>query len=412
MEKILIVDDDVTLRLALKTVVERQRYEVIEADSVETALDILKQTIVVMVISDVHMPGLTGIDLLTSIKKNYSSIPVIIITGNASVEAAVECMKIGAADYISKPFSLLQIENSVARTMETLRKSKHDMAATMMHTMYPRKLSMFNIIERLGEGNMGIVYLVDRMEQNKKKYYALKLFKNIDCTEEEKIKQRNRFCQEAEAVSRVNHPNIVKFVEFGSDDLELANFIVMEHIQGKSLKQFLSRSNLLTYKEKSRIIYQIADALTAIHELNIFHRDIKPANIMINEDLKIKIMDFGIAKLPHSALTQKNDLIGSPSYMAPEAYVSSQVDHRADIFSLGIIAYELYMGVHPFKADNFLRLSFLIRNCTPKSGCEFDPDFPKELQAILDRMLAKNPKQRYQNAHEICGELNSYLDNH
>ncbi len=407
---ILVVDDDTTILQVLRTILTRRHYNVIIAESGIIALEIIKQNPIHLVITDVHMPELSGIDLLTEVRNYFDDIPFIIITGKASVEAAVECMKIGAMDFISKPFSLSKIEDTVCTALaESMRKKTDHDKTTKMRSLQSM-ISGYNIVGRLGEGNMGIVYLVERKRDRSDRQYALKLFKSTDFSVEENAKLRQRFLNEAEAAASVRHPNIVEFVEYGQDEHNMANYIVMEFVQGVSLKHYLAKPNTLSYRKKCEMLHQMADALSAIHELKICHRDMKPANIMIDNDLAIKITDFGIAKLPDSMLTQKNDLMGSPSYMAPESFVSSQVDHRADIFSLGIMAYELFLGVHPFRADTFLRLCYLIRNETPEPPVNLDPECPPGIQAIILKMLEKDPNHRYPTAGAICDDIGRYLE--
>ena len=147
-----------------------------------------------------------------------------------------------------------------------------------------------------------------------------------------------RFMNEAKAVSAVMHPNIVSIVEYGVCESEKIPFIAMEYARGKSLKEYIIDEDEFTTVQKALILRQIADALSAIHERKICHRDIKPANIMVDQALTVKLTDFGIAHLPDSDLTMTANIIGTPTYMSPEAFISAKVDERSDIFSLGIVA--------------------------------------------------------------------------
>ena len=222
--KILIVDDDYTILSVLRKILERAAYTVFEASNGAEALKVLKEKKVNLVISDVYMPELSGIDLLAEIKKFKSAIPVILVTGKASVEAAVECMKIGALDYISKPLSLSKIEETVAKALEYASNSQlvPDLARSTHLQDHPCASLGYDIVGRLGEGNMGAVYQVEKEIEGKKGSFALKVFKPIDCTEEEIGNLRTRFLHEAQAASSVKHPNIVEIVEFGVGEDEIA----------------------------------------------------------------------------------------------------------------------------------------------------------------------------------------------
>ena len=410
-KKILIVDDDYTILSVLRRVLERIGYSVLEANNGSQALDILKKNTISLVISDVYMPEFTGIDLLTEVKKLDLRIPVIIITGKASVDAAVQCMKIGAFDFLSKPLSLDKIEEAVGNALEHANAADlHSNLANLTQAKdHPATFLDYKIIGKLGEGNMGVVYKAEKTIKGDMKPVAIKIFRPIDFGEGELKKLRARFFHEAKAASSVKHPNIVEIIEFGEGQGDISNYIVMEYVQAISLKHYMSKENKLDYKQKSKIVCQVADALTAVHSQNIYHRDIKPANVLIDENLVVKVTDFGIARLPDSMLTQQYDLMGSPSYMAPESFVTSKIDQRADIFSLGILAYELFVDVHPFEADSVLRVSYLIRNEDPTLPKEIDGKFPERLQGILQKMLEKDPDDRYTSAKEVYTDLSDFL---
>ena len=409
--KILIVDDDYTILKVLRKVLERGDHLVVEASNGSEALNILKSHEINLVVSDIYMPEFTGIDLLNEIKKLDLRIPVIIITGKASVEAAVECMKIGAFDYLSKPLSLEKIVEAVDNALEHAHVA--DLNAHVDSVINfkedPAVLFGYKITGKLGEGTMGVVYKAEKKLNSEIKPFALKIFRPIDCSQEELGNLRIRFLHEARAASSVKHPNIVEIVEFGEGQGDVSNYIVMEYIKGISLKHYMAKANKLDYKQKSKIVCQVADALAAVHSQQIYHRDIKPANVLIDENLMVKVTDFGIARLPDSMLTQQYDLMGSPSYMAPESFTTSRIDQRADIFSLGVLAYELFLGQHPFSAETVLRVSYLIRNEDPTKPSQIDQNFPLKLQSILQKMLAKDLEDRYYSTKDVYADLSDFI---
>ena len=190
-------------------------------------------------------------------------------------------MKIGAFDYLSKPLSLDKIEDAVVNALEHAHIADlNSDLISLTNGKDPLKTFLgYKILGKLGEGNMGVVYKAEKIVEEKSRLFALKIFRPLDCTEDELESLRTRFLHEAQAASMVKHPNIVKIIEFGKGQNDISNYIIMEFVKGISLKHYMAKDNKLDYKQKSKIICQVADALTAVHEENIYHRDIKPANV-------------------------------------------------------------------------------------------------------------------------------------
>ncbi len=408
---ILIIDDDPRIRKVLKKILHLHHYNVHEAENGAIGLEIIETTHVDLVISDVDMPIVSGIELLSELNQKSNRLPVIIITGKASVDAAVECMKIGAIDYISKPFNIAKIEETVSEALRAVELKTHNAEKTLLAHRSNGTIGRFEILKILGEGSMGIVYKVKRLNDQNDNHYALKLFKRNIAFDESHDELKQRFQREAEAASQLHHPNIVAIIDHQFDSSSHDNYILMEYVDGISLKHFASANKLLTYRDKVQILYQIADALALIHSFAICHRDIKPANILIDKNHFIKITDFGVARIQGSSLTKISALVGSPGYMSPESFRSPLVDHRSDIFSFGIVAYEFLLFQHPFPSHNLFHLSQLIQFQEPDEPDTIDPEFPKKLIQILKKMLKKCPDDRYQSAHEICTDLKSFLGN-
>ncbi len=404
---ILVVDDDSGIRTLLKKLLERQRFDVVEAVDGLDGLEKIADNTVNAVITDVMMPRLSGLQLLSELRKKYPLVPVIIITGKPAIEAAVECMKNGAFDYISKPFEFDQIKKTIVNALAEHRKQidekeKGGGSTTSVYNITNRRFfGEYKILQVLGEGNIGIVFLAQKKNDTAPRRYALKILKPTFVTQTHAEKSHKRFMKEAEAISRVRHQNVVQIVEYGLTEEENIPYMVMDFVSGKSLNYYIVNSGKLDLRQKLDIIRQIADALVAIHGADICHRDIKPHNIIITRDLQAKVTDFGIAKLPDSSLTMTYELIGSPAYLSPEGFNSSRVDHRADIFSLGVLTYELLVGRKPFVADSISRFAHLIQNERPVAPSKYDPDFPVAVETILAKMLKKSPDDRCQSAAEI-----------
>lgn len=254
----------------------------------------------------------------------------------------------------------------------------------------------YKILEQLGEGGMGVVYKAQDTKLDRP--VALKfLSKNISASESD----RQRFMQEAKAAATLNHPNICTIYDVQEHEGQL--FIAMEFIEGETLRD---RKNNISLKQSIDIGIQIAEGLAAAHEKGIVHRDIKPENIMLRKDGLVQIMDFGLAKLQGvSRLTREGSTVGTMGYMSPEQVQGFNVDHRTDIFSFGVVMYELITGQSPFKGVHETAIIYEIVNVDPEPASILKPDLPVDLDAILLECLAKDQDDRYQSAKEIVKDL-------
>jgi serine/threonine protein kinase len=264
--------------------------------------------------------------------------------------------------------------------------------------MIGKTISHYKIIEKLGEGGMGIVYKAE--DSKLKRQVALKFLSPKSLSGEE---EKNRFKREAQAAASLNHPNIATVFEI--DEYEGDMFIAMEYIEGQNLKQMVE-SGPLKLKDVVRIGSQIAEGLYAAHTKDIIHRDIKSANIMITENGQVKIMDFGLAKLSNvSMLTQEGTTVGTVSYMSPEQTHGESVDYRTDIWSLGVIIYEMVSGQLPFKGqyDSAVIYSIMHEEAEPITALR--TGVPMELERIVSKTMAKEAANRYQNVNEIPVDL-------
>ena len=264
--------------------------------------------------------------------------------------------------------------------------------------MTGKKVLHYTILEKLGEGGMGVVYLA---EDNKlKRRVAIKFLPgHITGNSEE----RRRFETEAQAAAALNHPNIATIyaIEESNDDI----FLVMEYITGRHLKDHI-KSKPLPVAEAVGIALQIARGLKAAHEKGIVHRDIKSANIMSTDNEQVKIMDFGLAKFRDSAqITKQGTTVGTAAYMSPEQARGEDADHRADIWSFGIVFYEMLTGHPPFKGDYEQAVIYNLLNEEITPASELNPEIPLEINAIISKCLEKNKEQRYQSISDVLADL-------
>ena len=261
----------------------------------------------------------------------------------------------------------------------------------------------YQIIKTIGEGGMANVYLAKDTILDR--YVAVKVLRG-DLADDEKFVRR--FQREALSASKLNHPNIVEMYDVGEDNGRY--YIVMEYVQGKTLKSLVKKRGALTLPEVIDIMTQLSSAIMCAHDSYIIHRDIKPQNVMILDDGRVKIMDFGIAMaLNSNELTQTNSVMGSVHYLPPEQANGSGSTIKSDIYSLGILMYELLTGKVPFKGDNAVEIAIKQMKEPIPSICKQNPDIPQSVENIVLRACAKNPKNRYDSVREMYDDIKSCL---
>ena len=264
-------------------------------------------------------------------------------------------------------------------------------------------LGRYRVERELGRGAMGMVYLGEDPKIGRT--VAIKTLALTEEFESEELEEvRQRFFLEAEAAGRLNHPNIVTIFDAGEEH-DLA-YIAMDYIEGKSLDNFTSKDGLLPINEVFKIGIDVADALEYAHKKSVVHRDIKPGNIIYNRDNgSLKVTDFGIACLIDNNKTRTGTILGSPSYMSPEQLAGKKVDGRSDVFSLGVMLYQLFTGELPFNADSMAGLAYKITNDKQKGIRRVRSDLPTCLSRIINKSLEKNPKQRFSSASAMAEAL-------
>ncbi|MDP2851817.1 MAG: protein kinase [Gallionella sp.] len=268
------------------------------------------------------------------------------------------------------------------------------------------QIGRYEVLGELGQGAMGIVYkakdpLIDRV-------VAIKTI-NLGLALDEKEEYEGRFYQEAKAAGRLNHPNIVTIYDVGkSGDVA---YIAMEFLQGRELRDVMNDGGLLPVDQVLDIVAQVAQGLAYAHEHEIVHRDVKPSNIMVVRDGHAKITDFGIARMASSAVrTQTGMVLGSPKYMSPEQVMGKAIDQRSDIFSLGVMLYEMLTGQAPFNGENVNAIMYQTLNAVPAPPNTLNPAVPEMANFIVAKALAKKLEDRYQNAKDFAVDLRACRD--
>ncbi len=261
-------------------------------------------------------------------------------------------------------------------------------------------IGRYEVVSVLGRGAMGIVY--KGYDPGIDRYVAIKTLA-LNLLDVDSKELEDRFRTEAKAAGRLTHPNIISIYEYGNDADRA--FIAMEFVDGCTLSELEKRGKLLEINQILHIMQEVLYALQYAHERGIVHRDIKPSNIMYTPDGEVKIADFGIARLESSTQTQLGTIIGTPGYMSPEQIMGQRVDHRSDIFSAGILLYELLTGERAFVSTNITSTTYKIVHTELPPPSKLCPTVPEAIDAVLARAFAKQPDNRFQSASEFAEAL-------
>ena len=323
---------------------------------------------------------------------------------NKALSVYRHILKAGAfKDVNERVKKLISIENTMAMTAGAPSK---ETSFLLQNGATKPTLGRYEILEELGQGAMGIVYLGKDPSINRE--VAVKTINYADIAPDEIGEIKARFFREAEAAGKLSHPNIVTIYDMGEDH-DMA-YIAMELLKGKELTHYCQKDNLLKLKRVLTLVSEVAEALGYAHSQEVVHRDIKPANIIILDDDQVKVADFGIARVISSSKTQTGIIFGTPNYMSPEQVAGKKVDGRSDLFSLGVVFYELLTGERPFKGDNMTALLYAVSNTEYSPLREIAPKTPDCCVEIVERLLSKGVSRRYQSASQVIKDVQFCLD--
>jgi serine/threonine-protein kinase len=266
-------------------------------------------------------------------------------------------------------------------------------------------LGRYEVIERLGQGSMGTVYKARDPIMGRD--VAIKRILDQAVEGPEGAEFRERFFREARAAGRLAHPGIVTV--FDVSEHEGIPFLVMEYVAGRTLQSILQTDERMDWARVCDLGIQLAEALDYAHQNGVVHRDIKPANILVTNEGRVKIADFGVAKLIESQATTAGRILGTPAYMAPEQFIGTPVDGRADLFAVGVVIYCMATGEKPFSGDTILGVQYRVIHTSPVDPGKLNPSMPQELEAIILKSIEKNPARRYQTGRELAEDLRACL---
>ena len=417
---LLVVDDNAWNRDLLNRRLKRAGYAVAIAENGEEAIDKVRNENIDLVLLDVMMPGISGIDVLRMIRKTHSpaELPVIMATAKNQSEDIVEALDQGANDYVTKPLDFavilarVQAQLRMKEASGAPRRRRRDDAdsISIIAALKPGMVlsGKYKLEEELGAGSFGVVYKASHLGFQQP--VAVKL---LQASVEDSPEALERFRREGVSTLRLQHPNAVSVLDFGVTSGGLA-YLVMELLEGCSLSRELQERGRLSPRRMGEIVEPVCDVLEVTHDMGLVHRDIKPANIFLQQTRRgevVKVLDFGIAKLVGDAgdssgdaddlamrrhLTIDQTILGTPAYIAPERLCGGDYDGRADVYSLGATMYQMLAGEMMFSARDKQAVTVAMMHITqePVPLSRHRPSIDPELDALILRTVAKEPESR------------------
>ncbi len=385
------------------------KYTIVFAHDMNEAQELFMKNRCDLIISNISEHPQCNFEFMRKVKYRRADVEFILLTEKSEMNEAVVAMRLGAFDYLDKKTEIKKFLSSVNQAItRQVNKRKHKVHnfTSMAVDDTPQGFiehEGYRTIRTLGAGASGLVLLVEKNNTQ----YAMKLFRCRKTKKNVYTKREQRFLREAKILSGLNSDGVVKIHESGMTKEEGIPFMIMEYIKGRSLSSYIY-SEELSIAERLDILIQLAIALRDIHNGEIIHRDIKADNILITEDFKVKIADFGISYKENITVILDDEMAGAgtPRYMAPECFIKNQkITLTADLFSLSVLCYETLTGVYPFDGDTIPMIVDEIFHKEPVKIEEYLEGAPLELEAFFKRGLRKDPKLRYRNAGDMAQVL-------
>lgn len=407
--RVMVLDDEEHLARMFASALRDRGYSCDVFTDPLAALEKIKQSSYGLLISDIMMPQMSGIDLMKRVHGIKPGLKVIFITGLSNVETAVEVMKLGASDFIPKPFDLEAFCKRVDIVAQTIEFPAGDASSFQEpDTNFCPNLPGYQVVKRIGTGAMGSVFQARQVALNR--LVAVKVIRSSLFTESDAF---YRFMREARVAARMNHPNIIQVYDFVRHEGYL--FLVMEYFPSRSLSSIVEKWGPLRWRMAVWITAQVARALNHAASQHIVHRDVKPSNILIGKGWHAKLTDFGLAKYTaviedakdEAGSTRVGAVVGTPAFLSPEQAMSlSNIDVRSDLYNLGLCLYYMLEGRAPFTGNVAELIGAHIRRAMPHLTATGVPD---KLDTIIQQMTEKDREKRLQTPSQVTAVLRTLV---
>lgn len=412
---LLVVDDNKMNRDMLSRRLIREGFSVLTAENGRQAIEMVKAHTIDLVLMDLMMPDMTGTEAIAVLRQTLSplQLPIIMVSANTDSEEMVKAITNGANDYVTKPIdfpvTLAKIKSYLARRSAAPPAAASNggpAPAAPAVSLRPGDLKLGDVINQyrleslLGEGGMGKVYRATDVRLLREVAIKVVLGESVEDS------QLDRFLQEARSLARVQHPGVITIYSIEEQPL---HYIAMELVEGQELEAVLNSGKPIAAAQAVDWTAQTLDALQAVHDKGILHRDLKPSNIMLDTNWRVRVMDFGLAKIVEEdlKLTKSGEVWGTPQYMAPEHVdpAFGELDNQTDIYAMGVILYQMLTGALPIKAKSLPQILFELVSKTPDPPERLNADIPPELSKVVLRSLEKDKAKRYKTAREFASDL-------
>jgi CheY-like chemotaxis protein len=385
--QILVVDDEPFIRTTVREALGDEGFEVSVAATGDAGLKLLAARNFDIVLLDVKMPGIDGMEVFRRIGKKGIRVEVVMISGHATIETAVEAVKGGAHDFLEKPFSLAKLKKVVKSAL--VKRGERGQLSEVKEPC--GRIGKFRIEGRISSGGTATVYRA--VQEGLGRAVALKIL-HSHLTETQEF--HDRFLREAKITASLAHPNIVRIFDYGRDGAH--HYLAMEYIDGWSLDHYLGGGRGLPLMVGLFILTEICRALEHAHERGVIHRDLKPQNILISRDGEVKLADFGMARLLDGSIqriTAPNHIAGTPQFMSPEQVRGEEVGEASDIFSLGTLLYLITTMRLPFSGNNIAEVIHRVSRCNFEPPERVNPAIDERLKEAIARSLKLDPGERF-----------------
>jgi DNA-binding response OmpR family regulator len=397
---ILVVDDHSDNRELMIRRLEREGFRVVGAESGREALSRVKEGGLSLILLDIMMPEMNGMEVLQAVREEYTAaeLPVIMVTAKTQSEDVVEALGQGANDYVTKPIDF-PVALARVRAQLRLRHAPRDEEVWDPRDLRPGQVldGRYRLESRIGSGNFGTVYRARHLELDHT--VAVKVLQTSAVTNPDAMA---RFRREGISACRVRHQNAVSVLDSGLTERGVA-YLVMELLAGYPLEYEMKGGHALPLARSLRIAGAVCEALAAAHLAGIVHRDIKPGNVFLHQaggEEVPKVLDFGIAKIAGAAaleqkVTLEGWIVGTPVYMAPERFEAEEVTGAADVYSVGVMLFQMLTGQLPFDSDSdLLAVAVKHKHDHPPAVRALRPEVPAEVEEVIFAALRKHPQQR------------------